>query len=145
MKRKLTGLLLILTMLTTLLPAGGAFAATDVCTESPDGQHHWEHFNAADCENGGMEYWQCTYCYDWQDDGRWIDALGHAWSEWTVRSEPACLQPRTEYRECSRCGKSETRETAALGHAWDNGTVTKAQLFPLSLYYAEEKVRIFGY
>ena len=108
-------MLLILMMAAALL-AAGAFADTDICTESPDGQHHWEHFNFADCESGGMDFWQCTYCYIYRDDEVWVDALGHDWGEWIVRMEATCEQSGTEVRICARCGDTETREIPAKGH-----------------------------
>ncbi len=116
------GLLLVLVMAAAMLPAG-ALADADVCTESPDGQHHWEYFNYADCTSGGAKFKQCTYCYEYRDEV-WVDALGHDWSGWAVRQEATCDRGGTEYRSCSRCGETETRETPALGHSWNGGAVT---------------------
>ena len=45
-----------------------------------------------------------------------VDALGHAWGEWTVRVSPTCTETGTKQRTCVRCDASESETLAALGH-----------------------------
>ena len=55
------------------------------------------------------------------------NATIHYFSEWTREKEPTCTEPGSETSVCPEagCGKTFTREIAALGHSWDEGKVTK--------------------
>ena len=45
-----------------------------------------------------------------------IDALGHAWGDWTVITEATCTEEGVETRACERCGATEIKALDALGH-----------------------------
>ena len=45
-----------------------------------------------------------------------IDALGHDFGDWTVKTEPTCTETGTEERICARCGAIETREVDSIAH-----------------------------
>ena len=116
-------MILLMLLALALLPAG-AGADTDACGSSPDGQHHWESYNYADCTSGGSSYRQCSYCYEIRDEV-WVDALGHNYQ--MTASQPAtCTAPGSTTYTCTRCGDVYTATDEATGHVWDNGQVTTA-------------------
>ena len=45
-----------------------------------------------------------------------VAALGHLWSDWTVKTPATCTEAGEETRTCYRCGETETRTIEALGH-----------------------------
>ena len=45
-----------------------------------------------------------------------IDALGHAWGDWVIVTEPTEEAEGLEKRTCSRCGEEESRAIPALSH-----------------------------
>ena len=45
-----------------------------------------------------------------------VNALGHDWGQWTVKTQPTCTEEGTEERTCSRCGATDTQPVDALGH-----------------------------
>jgi uncharacterized repeat protein (TIGR02543 family) len=65
---------------------------------------HIHHYSAVvtqpDCTNRGYVTYTCTEC-GYRFIGDYTDALGHAWSEWSVNGNE-----RT--RVCSRCGTADT-------------------------------------
>ena len=126
MKRNLLKLLLAAAVLTALFAlALPALAATDVCPSSNDGKHDWKYFNFADCTSGGSAYYQCTKCHAVKDE-KWVDALGHSWSEWKVRKAATCTENGTSYHTCTRCKKSETKTVKATGHSYEWKETKKA-------------------
>jgi len=70
---------------------------------------------APTCTEKGYTTHTCSRCGDSYVD-TYVDALGHAWGEWTVTTAPSCTEAGEETRACSRCGETETREVPALGH-----------------------------
>ena len=119
MKHNLPKLLLAVAVLALLFALSvPALAATDVCPSSNDGKHDWKYFNFADCTSGGSAYYQCTKCHAVKDE-KWVDALGHSWSEWNVRKAATCTENGTSYHTCSRCKKSETKTVKATGHSYE--------------------------
>lgn len=127
--KRILAFVLCALMLAAFIPAAPqtAYAATsdDTCDSSPDGKHHWEHYDYADCTSGGSSFDQCKYCYEMRNEV-WVDALGHDWGEWLTRKAATCTESGTRYHQCTRCHVGETETVPALGHAWDNGKVTKA-------------------
>ena len=77
------------------------------------------------CTAKGYTTHTCSYCGDsYVDD--YVEALGHAWGEWTVTTPPTCEAKGEETRTCAHdASHLESREIAATGHSWDNGKVTK--------------------
>ncbi len=63
---------------------------------------------AATCtEIGWNAYVTCSRCdYSTYEE---IEALGHGWSEWTVRTPATQESDGEEFRTCSTCGQEETR------------------------------------
>ncbi len=53
--------------------------------------------------------------------------LPHSFGEWKTAKPASCEEKGTEERKCSVCGKTETRETAALGHDYGEAVVTRNQ------------------
>ncbi|MBQ3375935.1 MAG: cell wall-binding repeat-containing protein [Erysipelotrichaceae bacterium] len=59
----------------------------------------------------------CTVCgKELSRETKTVEALGHNWGQWTVKTQPTCTEEGTEERECSRCGATETQPVEALGH-----------------------------
>ncbi|WP_270406550.1 hypothetical protein, partial [Catenibacterium mitsuokai] len=54
-----------------------------------------------------------------------IPTVDHKFGAWTTAKAATCEEKGTEERKCSVCGKTETRETAALGHDFGKAVVTK--------------------
>ena len=84
-------------------------------------------------ENGYEAFWKCEGCGKFFADAEGkteieapvkIDALGHAYGDWTPAKAPNCTEKGEETRTCSRCGDVETRELPAFGHNYVNGTCT---------------------
>ena len=127
--KRILAFVLCALMLAAFIPTAPqtAYAATsdDTCDSSPDGKHHWEHYDYADCTSGGSSFDQCKYCYEMRNEV-WVDALGHNWGEWITRKEVTCTSDGTRYHQCTRCHEGESETIPALGHAWDNGKETKA-------------------
>ncbi|MDE6200334.1 MAG: hypothetical protein K2M47_00430 [Clostridiales bacterium] len=81
---------------------------------------------AATCEAAGRENsTKCSVCGGNETLGKVIDALGHAWGEWSVDTA-TCTVGGMQTRTCTREGCEtndgqpavDTRTTNALGHAW---------------------------
>ncbi len=55
------------------------------------------------------------------------DCVEHSYGEWKTDVAATCVKAGTEYRECSVCGRKETKVVAALGHDVDreHGVTTK--------------------
>ena len=72
---------------------------------------------AATCETAGSKNQHCSRCDATQENVP-VEALGHAYGEWTTveGKAPKCEEKGEEKHVCSRCDKEETREVAALGH-----------------------------
>ncbi|MBQ6676678.1 MAG: leucine-rich repeat protein, partial [Clostridia bacterium] len=79
------------------------------------GHDYVETVTAPTCTEQGYTTHTCSRCDDSYIDA-YVDALGHAFGEWTVKIAPTCTAKGVEERGCSRCGEKETRETEALGH-----------------------------
>ena len=99
------------------------------------GHRHSQHLTymeptAPTCtESGNIEFWSCTCGKFFSDPYATeevtdivVPALGHAFGEWTVTTEPTCTETGEETRTCSRCKAKETREVKATGHAWGDWT-----------------------
>ena len=68
------------------------------------------------CTEKGYTTHTC-YCGDTYVDS-YVNALGHAFGDWTVTVQPTCTTSGSERRECANCDHFETREVAALGHRY---------------------------
>jgi DNA-directed RNA polymerase subunit RPC12/RpoP len=90
---------------------------------------------AATCaETGNIAYWTCERCGKLFSDAEGtteitlsdtvIDALGHAWDEGVVTTEPTCTETGVQTFTCTRCGETRTETIEALGH---NLTKTEAK------------------
>ena len=80
---------------------------------------------APSCTEQGFTTYTCSRCGDSYVDN-YVDALGHAFSEWTETTAPSCTEPGEESRLCARCLTTETRPVDALGHDFGDWTVTTA-------------------
>jgi len=65
---------------------------------------------------------ECSICGEkmW----RYLNALGHSFSEWEIDLEPTCTEDGVEIRKCNICGEKEERAIAA-GHTFGEWEVTK--------------------
>ena len=59
----------------------------------------------------------CKRC-DNKYNGDYVDALGHHYGEWQVRTESTCTEKGVKYRTCSVCSKEEISEISAKGHTY---------------------------
>ena len=79
--------------------------AKDTVTDEGSAKgHSWK---AATCVDGKI----CSVCG--ATEGK---ELGHSYGDWTQAKAPTCTEKGEETHKCSACGKTETREVAALGH-----------------------------
>ena len=77
-------------------------------------------------EAGNIEYWTCERCGKIFSDAEGtteitledtvINALGHAWDEGKVTTEPTCTTEGVKTFTCTRCGETRTETIEALGH-----------------------------
>ena len=77
-------------------------------------------------EPGNIEYWTCERCGKIFSDAEAtteitladtvISALGHAWDEGVVTTEPTCTTEGVKTFTCTRCGETRTETIEALGH-----------------------------
>ena len=67
---------------------------------------------APGCTDDGYTEHVCQVCGIGYRD-TFVDALGHDWGEWTVRTEADCFHDGTEVRTCARCHMDESRTVAA--------------------------------
>ncbi len=84
---------------------------------------------APDCENVGYEgYYQCEYCYNMFSDEACehqiyeqveIPALGHAWDNGYVDTEPTEETSGLMIFTCTRCGVTRSQEIPPTGHSHD--------------------------
>lgn len=52
--------------------------------------------------------------------------LGHSYGEWTVTLQPTCSAQGSKTRQCTICGKTQTRTMAAVPHSLSQATCTEA-------------------
>jgi len=87
------------------------------------------------CTKNGSAYHECQD--PWCDESYTtvIQALGHNWSGWSVKTEATCTNTMVEQRKCARCNLTETRSSgSALGHSYGewttktNATCTAAKI-----------------
>ena len=66
-----------------------------------------------------------TYTCDCGDSyvADYVDATGHAWSDWTVVTEATCTESGLKSRTCGTCGETETEVIPATGHTCTKVTV----------------------
>lgn len=120
---------LLLMILIVCFVAAGGFVVFSACSDSH--AHHLEYHaaKAPSCtEKGHKEYWQCTECGGFFEDGDGqktvtsegltIFALGHDWSEWQYPDGYSCDESATVTRECARCHETENKTLAAGTHRW---------------------------
>ena len=124
--------LLIMILIVCFVAAGG-FVVFSACSDSH--VHHLEYHaaKAPSCtEKGHKEYWQCTECGGFFEDGDGqktvtsegltIFALGHDWSEWTEDTAATCAKEGSRYRLCTSCGEVQREVIPAAGHQYDQTT-----------------------
>ena len=74
---------------------------------------------------GGVDSWTEDVMLDYGGTLTWKSyPHSHTPGEWTVIAEPTCTQTGEETAICSVCGKTVSRDIAALGHTVDDWTVT---------------------
>ena len=54
-----------------------------------------------------------------------VTVCEHVWSEWTVTTEPTCIEEGIKTRTCQLCGEVEQAEVPALGHDYINGECSR--------------------
>ena len=79
---------------------------------------------AADCENAGS-YDLVVYCdvckAEVSRTTETVEALGHAFTVYTVTAEPTCEEAGKQVSVCDNgCGATDETEIAALGHAYND-------------------------
>ncbi len=70
---------------------------------------------APTCTEKGYSVYSCSCGDTYKKDYK--DALGHAWSEWTVVKQSTEDEEGTEKRTCERCGIEESRSIDKLPHS----------------------------
>ena len=98
----------------TVIPATGHKVETDkavapTCTEA-----------------GKTEGSHCSVCNTVIKAQEEVKALGHDYSEWTVKKAATCTEDGQKTRKCSRCDEAETQTIKAPGHT----VVTDAEIAP---------------
>ena len=92
--------------------------------------HSLTHYDAVDAtceETGNIEYWYCEECGTYFSDEEaateislsdiTIEAIGHAWGEWTVITEATEEEEGEEQRVCSNDSSHvQTRSIPVIGH-----------------------------
>lgn len=68
---------------------------------------------APTCTEKGYTTHTCSRCGDSYKD-TYVDALGHAWSEWVVDKEATGTEDGSQHRDCSRCDAVETQTISKL-------------------------------
>lgn len=94
---------------------------------------------AATCtESGNSAYWECMGCDKLFSDENGttettlentvINATGHKWGEWTVKTPATETEDGEKLRTCSACNETETQVIPATGHTcdWGDWTITTA-------------------
>lgn len=94
---------------------------------------------AATCtKNGNSAYWECMGCDKLFSDENGttettladtvINATGHKWGEWTVKTPATETEDGEKSRTCSACNETETQVIPATGHTcdWGDWTITTA-------------------
>ena len=66
---------------------------------------------AATCTAAGSKTVKCSLCDETKETT--LQALGHDWGAWTVKTPATETEPGVEERACSRCDATETREIPA--------------------------------
>ena len=88
----------------TVIPATGHTVVTDKAV-------------AATCtEAGKTEGSHCSVCNTVIKAQEEVKALGHDYSEWTVKKAATCTEDGQKTRKCSRCDEAETQTIKAPGH-----------------------------
>ena len=98
----------------TVIPATGHTVVTDKAVE------------ASCTEAGKTEGSHCSVCNTVIKAQEEVKALGHDYSEWTVKKAATCTEDGQKTRKCSRCDEAETQTIKAPGHT----VVTDAEIAP---------------
>ena len=88
----------------TVIPAPGHTVVTDKAVE------------ASCTEAGKTEGSHCSVCNTVIKAQEEVKALGHDYSEWTVKKAATCTEDGQKTRKCSRCDEAETQTIKAPGH-----------------------------
>ena len=103
MKRFTKTLIFLLSVLCIVSVAGfaacqkeGGGKTDDVCN------HDYKVIStvAATCEAGGSTTYKCSLCGE--EKSETVNALGHSFGDWTVKSPATCENAAEEERKCSR-------------------------------------------
>lgn len=74
----------------------------------------------ADCEHDGYTRYTCSSCGDHYDEASHEHhAHGHSWGDWYVTKEATASTDGVQSRECSDCGKTETKTIPRTNDADD--------------------------
>jgi len=93
------------------------------------------------CTEKGYTTYTCKRCGDKYNDD-YVDALGHHYGEWQVRTESTCTEKGVKYRTCSVCSKEEIREISAKGHPYE---INVQEPTCIERGYTEHTCRVCGY
>ena len=92
----------------------------DVCGAAVTGVHVHNYsavVTAPTCTEAGYTTHTCI-CGDSYTDSV-VDALGHAFGEWTLTVAPTCTESGETKRECANCDAVETTTVAPTGHSYE--------------------------
>jgi hypothetical protein len=68
------------------------------------------------CTQQGHTTKTCTACGTVEVTDQ-VDALGHAWTDWTQTKDPTCTQAGEKSRSCGTCQQTQQEQIDALGHS----------------------------
>ncbi|WP_444433061.1 leucine-rich repeat protein [Ruminococcus sp.] len=84
----------------------------------PHGHDYITNVVDPNCTEKGYTIYTCKRCDNKYNDD-YVDALGHHYGEWQVRTESTCTEKGVKYRTCSVCSKEEISEISAKGHTYE--------------------------
>jgi len=76
------------------------------------------------CTEEGIKKEYCIYCDETIEEYS-IDALGHSYGIWSIRTKPTCITDGVKYCICTECLTEKTEVLPAIGHNY-TATVTNA-------------------
>ena len=74
------------------------------------------------CTEKGYTTYICSRCGDTYIDD-YVDALGHVYGEWQIRTNSTCTENGEKFRVCQVCGYEEIAKIPADGHSYETDVI----------------------